>query len=285
MVDTAGTPIPGEGEGQEANPSIEAEIQTKAEAKGWKPQNQWEGNPEDWVPAREFLGRQSLFDKIASLKHDLYATRKQHQAEMASIKKYIADMSEVEFKKAQAELKAQRRQAVQDGDLERADNIEEQLDTLKEKRAETKAATQQPQTPQEPVALTEWRKDNEWFDKDPELRAEAEAIGIGLASKNREQFQRDPRVILDQVTERIKKMYPEKFESKPAPRSTVESGTRRTTSSTTRSGELDWSDLTDDQKRIGNTIIKSGALDAKAKKNKVSPKEQYLADMQLVLRS
>ena len=49
----------------------------KARATGWRPLEEFEGDPETWVDAKEFLGRAPLFDKI---KHQ---TKKQKELEKA----------------------------------------------------------------------------------------------------------------------------------------------------------------------------------------------------------
>lgn len=287
MSGEQGTLIPGEEGGQESNPNIkETKVEEQARSKGWRPQSEWTGDADDWVPAKEFVGRQSLFDKIHSLKQDLHMTRKAHEQELGNIRKYIAQMSDMEYKRAIADLKAQRRVALREGEIDQAEDIQDQvreMETNREKAKREMEASPQSQQPHPDVVA--WREQNPWFDTDAELRDEAESIGTGYALKHPNE---QPRKILEYVTERLKKLYPEKFGQKPAPTaSKVESGGGGRSTGGASGGKttaLGWNDLTEDQRRIGQTVIKSGVLNDKAKKNNISPREQYLLDMQLVLQ-
>jgi len=64
-------------ENNEPNPSIAADpYESEAREQGWKPQDEYEGDPNKWRPAKEFVERGELFGKIDSLGKELKETRK-----------------------------------------------------------------------------------------------------------------------------------------------------------------------------------------------------------------
>lgn len=290
----AGVKIEGEGEGipqnvQEQESRAEA-IKVRAREGGWVSRKEWTDAGKslaDWVPAKEFVGRESLFGRIREQKNEIFNMRKEHSQQLAEIKKYIADMSTVEYNRALRELQTKRKEALQAGDIEKVETLQQEIDVTKEAskiiKQETKPVQQQQQI--DPV-VQQWIKDNPWFNTDPVLHEEAEQIGLGMAMKNPEMSRTNPGEILRQVTEKVKKLYPEKFnivQRKTV--SKVEDGgsEKRGKGGQTVGGkrlELSWDDLTSDQKAIGKTVIGSRILDDKAKKNGVSPRDQYLMDMQ-----
>src|SRR5579859_6672080 len=97
MAENQGIAVPGEAESSQANPTDfdiarDSAIKEKARKLGWKPKTEYDGDPAEWRPAREFLERQSFFDKIKSLKDDVYHSRKENkqlQKDLAIIKEYV----------------------------------------------------------------------------------------------------------------------------------------------------------------------------------------------------
>lgn len=276
----------GNEEGSSLSPEIQRQqedaIVERASAKGWKPQEHWKGDPEDWVPAKEFLGRQKLYDKISDLKGDLYRQRQKFDNDMLQISQYIAKMEGVEYQKAMKDLKAQRRAAMHDQDVERVEEIEAQIDTLEQNKPQP---APQPKASNEPTPeYIEWHKSNDWFQKDHEMTQDALQIGIGFANANPNVPQKQ---LLEHVGKKIRQMYPDRFnDGPPATKkgepevSDVEGGTGvRTRSARGGSKKLSAGDLSDDERKVMRMLVQRGALKAKAEKNKVSQEQQYLMDL------
>lgn len=278
-----GTMIPGETEGGSLSPQVNEAIVEKARAKGWTPLETWRGDPEDWVDAREFLGREKLFSKIHTLQKELVNIKNATQKDFQEIGKYFAQMREVEYKRALNDLRAQRREAMQEGDLEKADQLEAQMDEIKEQRLEAKAPEPTATAAADPM-FEAWRVENQWFDNDAELRQEAIGIGVGYANANKNASQQQ---VLEYVTKTIKKFNPDKFgttarqvddegESSLNP---VETPTRRSSGSTTRRGKLSVNDLNDVQRSVMKTLINRGVLKEAAAKNNRTQEAEYLAQL------
>src|SRR2546430_1692102 len=63
-----GTKIEGEPQESHTSPQVASEkYEEKARKLHWAPLEEWRGDPEDWVPAKEFVQRQKLYDRIDSL--------------------------------------------------------------------------------------------------------------------------------------------------------------------------------------------------------------------------
>lgn len=273
-----GTKIVGEEEGSSLSPQAHAEaVAEKARAKGWRPLEEWEGDADDWVDAKEFVGRQKLYDRISDLKSTLTKVQRESQADLKAVAASLSKIRETEYKKALAELQAQRDRAVEDDDARAAVQATEAIKKLEvEKEKETQAQTQVSAvaTP----AFIEWQKANPWFDSDPEMRSDALHIGTGYLAGNPDKTQAE---VLEYVTTKVKRMYPEKFETKEKKKVVAQvegnSPSARQTELNTRKGKLTFDDLPPEYKKIAGVLIKSGALKSAAEKNKRSQEEEYLA--------
>jgi hypothetical protein len=138
-----GTPIPdSQAAHDEWEPNAEEQ---KAMAGGWRPEHEWEGDPEDWVRAREFNRVGDLMSRITSQGRQLGAL----EGKFAEAQKLISASDRVTQRlvkeavaKTKRDLKAQRRSAMEEGDHAVVDEIDEQLDELKDTEAELKATAQ-----------------------------------------------------------------------------------------------------------------------------------------------
>lgn len=103
----------------------------KAIASGkWKPQEEWEGDPEEWRPAREYVERGELFDKIDSQNKEMKQLRKV----LDTLKNHHLNVKQEAMEEAIALLKKQRDSARKEEDLGKVLEITEEIDTLKEKQ-------------------------------------------------------------------------------------------------------------------------------------------------------
>lgn len=282
--------VQGEQEGGSLSPIVQEEqTEAKARKKGWKPETEWKGEPEDWVDAKEYLGRQKLFDRIDELKGELGRVSRQRDQDIQVITSHFEKMREADYQRAKEEVKSELKAARKEGDVDAEEAAEAKLEQLEEQRKAQKAAAaarpvQQNQGPT-PEFQT-WQKDNGWFGKNTEMTQEAIAIGTGYAALHPNKSQTD---VLKHVSERIQKLYPEEFDveetdSSPSRRSSstpVESGNGGSKPvSNKKSKSLSVADLTQGQREVMRVLIKRGALKTKAAKNKISQEEQYLRDIE-----
>ena len=244
--------------------SIEQDTITEAKRQGWVPQDEYDGPTEKWVDAETFVKKGKEINALLRKDNEFL---KREVAEMKStmmeFKKFSADNEKRAYERALSELREQKKQAVSQGDGDKLLEVDDAIEELKEQRAkeaqQIKVETNKP----DPL-FVEWNDENKWFGKDTELTEEANMIGETI---KRRQPTLIGREFLDEVTKRVKKMYPEKFTNanrdKPSP---VEGTTGNKSSSKT--GKYSFNDLPPE--------AKSACL--KFEKQKLLSREEYIRD-------
>ena len=143
----------------------------KALDSGWRPLDEWEGDPEDWVSAKEFNFRGDLMARITKLGRQVGTL----EGELAQAKKVVANsdavtqrMVEQAYKDAERDLKAQMRAANRAEDFEAADELEERLEELRATKKEVDAGRNEPAPAtkkDETVDRSGWSPvQNAWYD-------------------------------------------------------------------------------------------------------------------------
>lgn len=274
-----GTKIEGEQDGSSQNPNLqEDKYEQAARKKGWKPEEEYSGPDEDWVPAKEFIGREKLFDKIHDLKNQLSRQSQKFEADQARIAEHFARVQETEYKRAKKELETQLADAKRAEDVEAVEDI---VGQIKEVEADAKIAKQQvKQAQQGPTPeFLDWQKENGWFQKDAEMTTDAIAIGTAYAANNVGKSQAE---VLAHVTTKIKKLYSDKFEEptekKRVEDNKVEAG-QRSRPEGKKKGQLSVGDLDEVELTVMRSLIKRGALKEVAKKNNRTQQEEYLVQL------
>lgn len=278
---TDGIDIQGESGSSSLNPNIA--LEQRAVELGWKPKDDFKGNPEDWVDAKDYIAREPLLKEVRDLKKHIRTQREQTDRDMAVITAQFSQMSEMAYKKAVSELEAQRDLAIQDQDIQSVRVLDKKiaeaaLDHDKQQQTTTRQQARQADVVNE--EMDQWRAANKWFDEDQELQDEAVTIGVGFQAKNPKKTQAQ---MLTYVEDRIKKIYPDKF--KPAQRAKVEDQDNRVESRSASpnlgkgKSKLSWGDLDDDERQVGKTLIKRGVLKDVAAKNKRSEQDEFLAQL------
>ena len=142
--------------------------------KGWRPEDEWTGEPEQWRPAKEFLDRGELMDRISDQTRQLRG----HKDELATIKSALKEMGEhnskiakVEYDKAMKDLKSLKVQAMEVDDYERIVDVDEQIQDLKEAKKEV--ATEETKPKEVHPEIEAWMKENQWYGRDVIMRGAA----------------------------------------------------------------------------------------------------------------
>lgn len=191
---------------------------TEASKMGWHPKEKWTGDPEKWVDAKEFVERgEKVLPIVLAQKRELEQKYARLEAETAQMRKDVAEFktfTERASAREKAELKAQldaalaaRKQAITDGDGDAFTQADEQVQRIKDaaKEAEGKPAGGTEGNAHPDYAA--WVAENQWYVTDTEMQIEANGLAISIAGNKRLQG----RPLYDEVTKRIKKLYPEKF--------------------------------------------------------------------------
>lgn len=234
------------------------EVEQEAFKEGWRPKDQFEGDENRWIPADEFMRRKPLFAKIDELKSETYHTRKELQ-EMRSVVKTLGEQykkaRDVEYARAIKELQSVKKAAFEEQDFDTLERADEQLDQLKieKQRAEiaAKQEIKQQMAQPSPEYLT-WAQNNPWYAQDQEMRVDADAIALAYINAKRDAT---PTEVYAAVSQKIRKMYPDKFE-KPSRPNPVDSG--RSSAPAPKKSER--YSLTPAEEDVARTLERSGVM-------------------------
>jgi hypothetical protein len=217
------------------------EIEQRAQDQGWRPKDEWDGDPEAWRPAKEFLDRGELFKKI----DDQNRTIKEIRKALDDLSKHHSKVAEAEYKRALESLKAQKKEALLEQDADKVVDIDERIQVVRDAQKNA-VPVQVPQAPAElnPIFVS-WKDRNSWYEHNEAMRAYADRIGNSLTGMS-------PSELLAEVERRVKKEFAHKFENaqrnKP---SAVEGSTNK---GTKREEKFQ---LTDEQRRVAQRFIKT----------------------------
>ena len=204
---------------EEVEEAVEAEdgadsVEDRARRQGWRPKEEFNKDPSEWVPADEFL-------EVAE--HAMPVLRKN----MRNLESQIEDMhSTLEFQKQEREFAvkeerdrltahydARLRETVDTGDGEAFDRIQqEKTQYLKEPPAPNAL----------PVAIQEFMAANKWYGENEEMTEFAEAQNIVVRQHHPEW---SDELVMRQIGARVKQAY-SNDNAPVVPQQTVEGGRR-----------------------------------------------------------
>lgn len=229
------------------------EVETQARASGWTPKEEFQGDPDKWVDAKEWIDRAPLYAEMKQLRRKA----KTLESTVNDLKKHYERVETTAYQKAVEELKAEKLKALEDGDHKKVVEVDDQLDRMRDKKPA-------PTTKVDP-AFTKFVDENDWYERDPDMREYADFIGVKYARENDD---KTPAEVFEYVAKQIRKHpeYRERFgnpnRSKP---SSVEGGKPASGKSSTPR----WSDLPEHMQRAGDKFVRQGIM----------TREQYIADL------
>lgn len=239
-----------------------SETELHAMEQGWKPKDQWEGSPEDWRPAKDYIERGEMIGKIRSLQQQ----NRQFEQAVRHITEQNTRVFANGYEKAIQDMKQERREALAEQDFVKADELSEKIEEVKELRTraihEAARPIQQAQGP-DPEHL-EWLAKNTWYEN-PVMQKFADALGIEYVRVNNGQV--SPEQVRNYVAATVRKEFAHKF-PKPivaAPNPDA-SGSRansngkpQTTGLNTRLSKIK-AEMPEEHRQIMKTIIRASGL-------------------------
>ncbi len=249
MADTENAPelTPG-GEPSNNEPKLSA-AEEKAMEQGWVPEDQWEGDPEQWRPAKEFLDRGELFKKI----EDQNRTIKEFKRALEDLKGHHAKTRDTEYKRALDTLKAQKVQAIEDGDAQSVVKLDDQIDLVKEEQRKLAAQAHEPAVAELNPEFVAWTERNKWYERDDSMKLFADALGQRLAAAGK-----SPAAVLTEVERQVREEFPHKFKNPNRDKPGSVEG------STNKGGKgSDSFTLSDEERRVMQRFVRTGAMTEK----------------------
>lgn len=123
IIDNADQIVDGD-ENQDFAPESLTAAEQRAWNDGWRPEDQFEGNPENWKTAGEYNLYGEMQAQVREAKAETRRIQSQTEAQITSLNKYHEGKRQAEL----ADLKAQQREAVDHADTERFDRLQTQID-------------------------------------------------------------------------------------------------------------------------------------------------------------
>lgn len=238
-------------------------VQEEALSQGWVPKEEFDGDPEKFVDAAEFIRRGELFRKIESQSKEMKELKKA----MAEFARHNSKIREVEYERALTSLKAEKKQALAEGDADKVVEIDDRLDLVKDQQRlnqqqAIQQATQQTSDEVHPE-LANWISRNSWYESDRRMRTFADSLGVELAKEGL-----SPREVLKEVEKEVKERFKEKFRN---PNREKAGAVEGVTARPSRGAAAEY-ELTDTERTIMNTLVSQ----------KVLTKEEYIAQLKAV---
>jgi hypothetical protein len=218
----------------------------KAKEQGWVPQTEWDGDPDQWRPAKEFLDRGELFKKI----DDQSRTIKEVRKALVDLQKHNSKLAEVEYKRALETLKQQKKDALLEGDADAVVDIDEKMDLVRDaQKAAAQAVPQVPADVQEQIhpVFNAWKERNSWYENNRAMRAFADRVGAEAAARGASVTD-----VLQIVDQEVKKEFAEKFVN---PNRAKAPGVEGSTNK--GGGKKDTFELTSDERRVAERFIRT----------------------------
>ena len=206
----------------EAAQQAQAATEARAKRMGWVPEDDFRGPKENWVDAETFIERGEnelpiLRERNRALDKRLESTEAALTEVNQTLKEFKGHYTRVEqraYDRAVADLKAKQRQAVEDGDAEAFDAIDQEIEDLrkeatpaKPKGEDTTTTTTAPD-PEKAPDFVAWKTENPWYDTDLDMAVYADQAAATLS---RQQPDLKGKAFFDKVTEAVRGRFPDKF--------------------------------------------------------------------------
>lgn len=229
----------------------------KAMESGWKPKDQYSGDPDKWVSAEEFNRRGELFDKIDIQNREIKEMRKA----MREILEHQTTVREQAYREALKTLKEEKAKAVEEGNSAAFIAAESKEEELKQawtvEKQEQKAQIKQ--GPSE--VFMNFLSENRWYQADQEKREYADRIGITYAKRlGIEPGTATPEqeaAVLDYVVTKVNEKY---APTKKAAAVEAGKGSGAASTQSQSKGGIKESDLSPTEKRAMENFVRWGVM-------------------------
>lgn len=240
-----------------------SEIEVRAMEMGWRPKDEFHGEENDFIDAKEFVRRKPLFDKIEHQGKQIKAVTKALEA----LKTHYTRVEEAAVQKAITQMKTQRKQALQDGDGDSFEVFDDEIKKAEASLAQIERAKEIPLVEEEVVnpEWQAWQSRNSWYSSAPHMKIFADQVGADLAQRGMA-----PSDVLKEVEKAVRKEFPNKFvnpNKASAPDVDSSSG-----NSKKPSGKADESFMTEQEKKVMNDLVRTGVL----------TREKYISDLKAI---
>ena len=241
---------------QETEVKAPSPVEEAARAAGWVSKEEWEASgkdPAEWRSAKEFQERGELFEEI----HKLKDVTKKQAAAFKVLVEHHKKVRESAMKEALALLKAQKKEALENHEIDRVFAIDEEIERVKANPDELPEVDLPPVDVGPTPTFRAWHKQNTWYSLDGKDEASAYANVIGekirMDSPNLSE-----KEFLEQVESKVARRFPELFEN-PASKRKSEVNPKSDDKPSTGSSIK----LTEAEERVCKLLVEQGVMTRK----------------------
>lgn len=194
------------------------EAEQKAHALGWRPKEEYNGNPENFTDAKTFLSKAN--ENIPMLRENYRKVEAQNQKfqeqleamnkQIMATSKRLEDAERRGYERAVKDIEEQQRIAAMSGDLDKYDALQEKKRALAGETNKTATQTQGSEqfSTEDIIALQVFQNLNPWFRQDPDLNEDMSSFVIGIRTRNPNMSMSE---VLDKAKAKTMKANPDKF--------------------------------------------------------------------------
>lgn len=254
-----------------------SEVEQRASRMGWRPKEEFKGDPEKWIDADSFVGRTEkelpiALGTIKNLERRLIENERQQAESMAVIKSFAEQYKLKEqkaYERAIKDLQKQQREAVEVGDTAKFDSVQAEIaDVMKDARDHSTAGQVKHQPAKPSADFEAWHGRNPWYGTDPDMTRIADDVSRVVVAAYPE-LANGPGIFA-KYDEALKLRFGDKINgnqrrNEPA---TVGSGSSDAQGSRNPKGSKTYAALPSEAKQACDKFVKAGLL----------TREQYLQD-------
>lgn len=237
-------------------------IEEQAMRMGWRPKEEFSGNEDDFIDAKEFVRRKPLFDKIEHQGKQIKAVTRA----LDEFKQHYTKVEQVAVEKAIQQLKHARKEALSEGDGDRFELIDDQIKNAEHQLRQIEVTKNTPVVDNsEPHPdFVAFKNRNGWYTQDAELTQFADKLGLGLSSTGME-----PTEVLQEIEKQVRTRYPDKFRNK---NKEAAPDTENSRNQGKPSKKEDDSFMSETDKKVMNDLVRQGVL----------TREEYIRDLKKI---
>ena len=235
----------------------------EARNQGWKPQEEYSGDPDKWSDAKTFVENGEKIAAIATKQKKSLESRvqflEQTNQELSEFHKKSMEAQRKQNETLMRQLNAERAKAIEEGDGQRFTRAEQAIKQLEAQNSEKRSQTVGPTE----AWQVEWASENDWYDPGPNHDVEAKALADGmLPIIARETGYKDKALL-----EFVRSAMPHKFKN-PNRETSITDGKSVQVDSSKPAAKRSYEALPDEAKAACDKFVSQ----------KLLTKEQYLAD-------
>ena len=209
---------------------------------GWKPKEEYQGDDQKWVEAKEFVERKPIYERI----HKLEQTNKRLSQTVHEFTDHVQKAEKAAYQKAMSDLESQKAYAVESADTQKVKEIDHQIQDLRSNPPSDREALH-------PAIETFVETNQDWW-----ANEEMQDYAISRHNRILSQGNVDMETSLDKVMSDVKNRFPDHFHNGNRDRPASVEGGRR--GGRGKNKKFTPSDLSPHQKSVGERWVRSGAL-------------------------